>query len=194
VNYPIQLTFKIIALAPQMSVTDAGGQLLFYVRQKLLKLKEQVTVFADAEQTRPVASIKADRVLDFSAVYNFEDPQGRRFGAVRRAGMKSLWKAHYEVLRNDAPIYSIHEDSALVKFIDGLLTEIPVIGLISGYVFHPAYSVTRVDGTRVLHVKKKPALWEGRFSIEKEAELPADDEVLVTLSILMMIMLERSRG
>ena len=193
-DYPLDLTFKIVAISPQMKVTDAAGRVIFYVKQKLFKLKEQVTVFADEQQTRSVAFIKADRILDLSATYNFEDPQGKRFGAVRRAGMRSIWKAHYDVMKWDIAIFSIREDSAIVKFIDGLLTEIPVIGLISGYVFHPAYSVTRPDGTRVLHVKKRPALWEGRFTIEREAEIAADEEALATLSILMMIMLERSRG
>ena len=193
-EYPLGLTFKIVALAPQMAVTDASGRLVFYVKQKLFKLKEQVNVFADREQTRPVAKMGADRVLDLSATYHFEDPQGRRFGAVRRAGLKSIWRAQYEVMKGDAPIFTIREDNAMVKFIDGLLTEIPVLGFISGYVFHPAYSVTRADGTRVLHVKKRPAFWEGRFTIEREGELAPDEEALTTLSILMMILLERSRG
>ena len=193
-EYPLSLSFKIIAISPQLAVTDAAGKLVFYVKQKAFKLREHVTVFADREQSRPVAQIKADRVLDISATYGFEDPQGRRFGAVRRAGLKSIFRAHYEVMKGDAPLFSIREDNALVKFIDGLLTEIPVIGLISGYVFHPAYSVTRPDGTRVLHVKKRPAMFEGKFTIERESEIAPDEEALAALGILMMILLERSRG
>ena len=193
-DYPLNLTFKIVAISPQLAVEDATGKLVFYVKQKAFKLREHVTVFADREQTRPVATIKADRLLDLSATYGFEDPQGRRFGAVKRAGMKSIWRAQYEVMKGDTPIFTIREDNALVKFVDGLLTEIPVLGFISGYVFHPAYSVTRADGTRVLHVKKRPAFWEGRFTIEKESAIAPDEEALSTLSILMMILLERSRG
>jgi hypothetical protein len=33
-QFPLSLSFKIIALAPQISVTDAAGQLIGYVRQK----------------------------------------------------------------------------------------------------------------------------------------------------------------
>ena len=193
-DYPLSLTFKLVAISPQLAVEDASGKLVFYVKQKAFKLREHVTVFADREQTTPVATIKADRLLDLSATYGFEDPQGRRFGAVKRAGMKSIWRAQYEVMKGDTPIFTIREDNALVKFVDGLLTEIPVLGFISGYVFHPAYSVTRADGTRVLHVKKRPAFWEGRFTIEKESAIAPDEEALSTLSILMMILLERSRG
>jgi uncharacterized protein YxjI len=193
-NYPLTLTFKVIALAPQLSVTDANGQLVFYVRQKMFKLREAVTVFADREQKRPVTQIRADRILDFNAVYGFEDAQGRRFGAVRRAGMRSIWKAHYEVLRAETPVLTIREDSAFVRFMDSVIGDLPIVGLLSGYLFHPSYSATRADGTRVLHVKKQPALWEGRFTIEREAELTPDEEASAVLSILMMVLLERDRG
>ena len=50
-DYPLQLSFKLLALAPQIYVRDRAGQLRMYVKQKLLKLKEQVTVFAARSDT-----------------------------------------------------------------------------------------------------------------------------------------------
>ena len=82
----------------------------------------------------------------------------------------------------------------IVKFMDGMLYQIPVLGLVSGYVFHPSYTIARPDGTRVLAVRKQPAMWEGRFTIEKVSDMTPDEEALATLGILMMTMLERSRG
>lgn len=193
-DYPLALSFKLIAVSPQLSVTDATGRLVFYVKQKALKLKESVTVFADREQTRPLATISADRVLDISATYRFQDPNGDVFGAVRRRGLKSFWKAHYDVLRGDTELLSLREKNAFVKLMDGILTQIPVLGLLSGYVFQPTYDVARADGTPVLRLKKRPAFLEGRFSIEKLAELPPDEEALAIMSILMMVLLERTRG
>ena len=70
-NYPIDLSFKILALASQIYIRDANGNLIGYVKQKLLKLKEDINVFADENQTQIRFNIKADRVLDFSARYNF---------------------------------------------------------------------------------------------------------------------------
>ena len=77
---------------------------------------------------------------------------------------------------------------------DGVLGDLPIVGLLSGYFFHPSYSVTRPDGRRVLHVKKRAALWEGRFTIEREAEITPDEEAPAILAILMMVLLERDRG
>ncbi|MBD3291713.1 MAG: hypothetical protein GF393_02220, partial [Armatimonadia bacterium] len=87
-DYPLTLRFKILAIAPQISVEDAKGNLLYYVRQKVLKLKEEVTVFGDRERTQPRFSINADRIIDFSARYRFTDLDGNELGSVKRQGMK----------------------------------------------------------------------------------------------------------
>ena len=193
-NYPLNISFKVVALAPQISVTDASGNLVFYVKQKLFKLKEAVTVFADAQQTRPVYTMNADRVLDFSARYNFSDQQGFSLGAVKRQGMKSLWKARYDILDGDTVVMTIQEENPWVKVMDAFFTQIPIVGMFSGYVFHPAYLVSRMDGTVVLRVQKQPAFFEGKFTIEKQAEFSDAEEKRMLLSVLMMLLLERSRG
>src|SRR5215210_238387 len=175
-QYPLDLSFKIVALAPQVSVREASGNLVFYVRQKLFKLKEAVTIFADAEQTRPLYTINADRVLDISARYNFTDQHCNYLGAVKRQGMKSLWKAHYDILEGDTPVMTIQEENAWVKLMDALFGELPVLGILSGYVFNPAYLVARTDGTVVLRLQKQPAFLEGKFQLESKMPLSDPEE------------------
>jgi uncharacterized protein YxjI len=192
--YPLTLSFKIIALAPQMSVTDANGNLIAYVKQKMFKLKEAVTVFGDAQQSRPLFNLKADRVIDFSARYNFADPQGMSVGAVKRQGMRSLWKAQYDILEGETTTMNIREENAWVKVMDGLFGEIPIVGMFSGYVFNPAYLVSGLDGGVVMRMQKQPALFEGKFMIEKQCEMSEGDEKRVLLSLMMMVLLERRRG
>jgi len=193
-DYPLNLSFKIIALAPQLSVVDAHGNLIYYVRQKLLKIKEAVTVYADTQQTQPLYTINADRILDWSARYNFADMQGNNLGAVKRQGMKSLWKSHYDILDGDTPVMTIQEENPWVKIIDGLVGEIPIVGMFTGYLFHPAYLVSRPDGTVVMRLEKQAAFLEGKFVIESKMPLPEKEEQQVLLSLLMMLLLERSRG
>jgi hypothetical protein len=195
-DFPLQLGFKIVAIAPQITVTDAAGRLRFYVKQKAFKLKEAVTVFADAEQTRPLYRIAADRVLDISAQYHITDAaSGAPLGVVQRRGMRSLWKAHYEIHRDGGPILTIREENPWVKVIDGLLGEIPVLGMFTGYFFHPAYRVARAaDDGPVLRAVKQPAFFEGRYTIERTGELSENDQTLAVLGVLMMLLLERQRG
>lgn len=193
-DYPLQLSFKLMAMAPQIYVRDAAGQVRMYVKQKLFKLKEKITVFADEEQTRPAYHIQADRVIDFNARYDITLADGRPLGSVRRRGARSLLRAHYEVLQGEDVVLLIRELNPWSKVGDALLGEIPVIGMFSGYLFHPAYTVTRADGGEVLRATKQPAMWEGKYTVQKSAELSGEAEALGVLSLLMLLLLERRRG
>jgi hypothetical protein len=194
-DFPLQLKFKKIALSPQISVTDAAGRLLFYVKQKAFKLKEAVTVFADAEQTQPLYTINADRVLDFSARYHINETSGFSLGTLQRKGRRSIWSAHYEVLRGGGTVMQIREENPWVKVGDALFGEIPVLGIFSGYVFNPAYIVSRADnGAPLMRVKKESAFLEGSYSITRTGDLSENDDRLAVLSVLMMVLLEKRRG
>lgn len=195
-NFPLDLSFKIISLGPQMAITDAGGNLVFYVKQKIFKLKEAVTVFADREQTQPLYTINADRIIDFSARYHFADTAGNPLGAVKRKGMRSLWRAQFEIYQGDEeqPSLSITEESVAVRMADGCLNSIPIVSLFTGYFLHPAYLVTRNDGAVVMKIQKQPAFFEGKFKIERLLSLDELEEQRILLSIMMMTLLERTRG
>jgi len=194
-NYPITLTFKLLALASQIYVRDANGNLLGYVKQKLLKLKEDINVFADENQTQLLFNIKADRVFDFSAKYNFTDSAGRMFGSIKRQGMRSIWRTHYQISDvNDQLILEIHEENAWVKVIDALVGEIPILGMFTGYMFNPAYIVSRTDNTPIVRLKKQPAFFESKFEVSTQAQLSQSEESLVLLGVLTMTLLERARG
>jgi hypothetical protein len=193
-NYPLQLSFEILSIARKLSVTDSTGNLIFYVKQKVFKLKESVTIFADVEQTIPLYTMNADRMLDFSASYLFADSKGVPVGAVRRKGMRSIWKARYDILNGGGPTMTIQEANPWSKVLDGLFGEIPIIGMFSGYLFHPEYVVASEDGTPVMRLKKEPAFFQGKFILEKLATLNEQEETRILLSLIMMVLLERQRG
>lgn len=194
-NYPLELNFKKLALAHQLSVTDATGNLLWYVKQKAFKLKEQITVFADREQTRPLYEINADRVLDFSARYTIRDTGTKaEIGQVQRRGMRSILKARYEITRSGVNEFTVEEENPWSKVGDALFSEIPLVGILSGYVFHPKYLVKRTSGVDVMRMEKRPAFFEGRFDIECITQIADSEEKLALLGMMMVVLLERSRG
>ncbi|MGH1393709.1 MAG: hypothetical protein ACRAVC_06710 [Trichormus sp.] len=193
-QYPLELTFKLWALAPQISVADSQNNLVFYVKQKLFKLKEAITIFGDTERTRPLYYIKADRIIDFSARYDFTDSNGNYVGAVKRRGLKSLWKARYDIFDGEATNLSIQEQNPWVKVADALLAEIPILGLFTGYVFNPVYLVSRADGTVVMRLEKIPTFLSRKFIIKPVDQLSDREEKQVLLSLIMMLLLERHRG
>jgi uncharacterized protein YxjI len=194
-HYPISLSYKLLALASQIYIRDSGGNLIGYVKQKLLKLKEDINVYADEQQTQILFNIKADRVLDFSAKYNFTNNRGVFIGAIKRQGMRSIWKANYEVFDgSNNQVLQIHEENGWVKVVDSLIGEIPIVGMFSGYLFNPAYIVSKPDGTAVARLSKQPAFFESKFELESKTQLSGDEEVRLLLGVLTMSLLERSRG
>ena len=193
--YPLTLRFKVIALARQFSVEDNAGRLMMYVKQKAFKLREAITVYADESQTRALYKIQADRVIDFSATYHITDAMGAEMGAVRQRGMRSLWRARYDVVRNDSVVFEVSEANPFAKVADGFLGEIPILGFFSGYLFHPKYVVRTADGAEALTATKQPAFFEGRFNLERQAApLSADDERLLVIATATVILLEKNRG
>lgn len=194
-RFPLDLRFKLLAIAQQIFVRDADGQLVLYVRQKAFKLKESVTVFADERQALTLFHIEADRMLDISARYAITDRGGGPLGYLQRRGMRSIWRAHYEIHRGGSQQFLISEENPWVKVIDGLIGDVPVIGFFSGYMFHPRYVVARPGSDDVLfRITKEPAFFEGRYTVERLGAVEETDEQLIVLSLLMMLLLERSRG
>lgn len=193
-QYPFQLTFKLLTFGQRITATDASGQLLMFIKQKMFKLREKVEIYSDESQTQLLFRIEADRVIDFSANYSFTDMNGNNFGSVRRKGMRSLWSAHYEIIQNGQVDMTIDEESPFKKLLEGILGEIPIIGILAVYLLNPSYIVRRPDGTELLRLIKEPAVFEGRFTLNKLAEMPEDDELRSLMALLMVVLLEKRRG
>lgn len=193
-NYPLQLRFKILALAPQIYVQDAGGGEVCYVKQKLFRLKEKVEVYTNSTRTTLLSTIQADRMIDFNANYAFTLADGTRLGSVRRRGLRSIWRAHYEILDDAGGVaFEMREENPGAKFLDSFLGQIPVIGMFTGYFCHPRYAISH-NGTPVLRVTKKRAFLESSFTVEKLGDLDAKDEMRIVHSLLMFVLMERARG
>ncbi len=196
IQYPLTLSFKVLALASQATVTDASGRTVLYTKQKLFKFREHVEIWTDKSQGTRLAEIKANKVIDWSARYFFTDAQGGEIGSVGRRGWRSIWKAHYESFNpgDNTPDFSIQEENVWTKVADSILSELPIIGMLSGYLFHPSYLATRADGQPALRMTKQPAFWEGRFKLEKLGDVTPREELNLFLSFLMLVLLERRRG
>jgi hypothetical protein len=196
VVYPLKFTFKILAFAPQINVTDANGRSVLYARQKLFKFREHVEIFTDSTRTTKLAEIRANKVIDWSARYFFTDAWGGAIGSVGRRGWRSLWRAHYEAFNpgDDRPDFAIREENPFAKVMDGMLGSIPFLDIITGFFFHPKYLATRTDGSQAMRLTKRAAFLQGKFSIEKLGELSARETMNLILSFMMLALLERRRG
>src|SRR3954466_2250918 len=83
--------YEVLAANPD----GTEGQLLALAEQKRMKLKEEVTFYADETKSRRVFSFKARQVLDVSAEHDVYDEYGTALGTFsKRFGaslLRSTW-------------------------------------------------------------------------------------------------------
>ena len=194
-QFPIRFVFKIGTFSNDFTATDANGNTVAYVRQKLFKFKEAVSVYKDESRTQVNYKINADRWLDFSAAYSFHDAQDNYIGKVARKGWRSIWKASYDIIdQHDQLQYKVKEKNPWVKVWDSLLGEIPILGVLTGYFFNPSYAVIDLQQNEIAVLKKNSSFFGRRFTIDKTGMMDSDDDDRILLSLMMMVLLERRRG
>lgn len=195
-NYPLDFKFKITTLSSDFNITDRNGNYVAYVRQKMFKLKEDVIVFNDESKSKELFRIQANQWIDFNASYSLNDLiHKKNFGRLARKGMRSLWKSTYHIFDSaNQPKFIVTEDNPWTKFFDGMVGEIPIIGMFTGYFLNPAYTVKDSKGKEYFKLKKMPSFFGRRFQLDRMIDIDDEDESLVVLSLLMMVLLERARG
>lgn len=194
-DFPLSFTFKILTPSNDFSVLDAQGRTVAYTRQKIFKIKEAVEIFRDSSRKELLYTIRADRIIDFNAVYTVADAAGNIIGKIRRSGMKSLWKTSFTLLDADGQTrYTLQESNPWIAVADGLIGEIPLLGLLSGYFLNPSYTVRTPEGREAFRLRKQPSFFERKFRLDKTGEAPEADGILVLHAAMMLMLLERGDG
>jgi len=194
-HYPLSLKFNIGTIHNDFTATDSLGNVKAFVKQKLFKLKDQVIVYTDQSQSEIKYEIRANQWLDFNASFQFTNSKNEQVGRISRKGWTSLWKCHYLIFdENDSIDLEIREKNAWVKVWDGLFSEIPILGMFTGYLFNPSYIVSRPDGTLVCTLKKEASFFGRKFILQQDDNFEQGEEERVLLGVMMMVLLERRRG
>ncbi|MFD2163135.1 hypothetical protein ACFSJU_12085 [Paradesertivirga mongoliensis] len=194
-DFPITFEFKIGTFANDFVARDASGRTIAYVRQKMFKFKEAIVIYPNEDKSEPLYKINADRVIDFNAKYTFSDRRDQEIGSVGRKGMKSLWKANYDVFDHHKNLeFNIREENPWTKVADSLLGEIPLLGLFTGYMFHPKYVVTNAQGIPVARLSKEASFFGRKFTLDKLSDIKQNESARILLALMMMVLLERRRG
>jgi uncharacterized protein YxjI len=194
-QFPLHFKFQIMSLANDFVASDAQGVTVAYVRQKMFKFIDEINVFNNESESQLEYKIKANKWIDFSAAYNITNNEGRDVGKVARKGWSSMWKANYEIFSETQELqYIIREENGWVKVGDALFGEIPILGIFTGYMFHPSYIVKTTGGEEVMRLKKESSFTGRKFSVTQLKTLNDRENEKLVLGLMMMILLERRRG
>lgn len=103
----------------QVKIFDENqNNLLFFVKQKAFKIKEDISIYADESKNKELLRIKTKSIFDIMGTYDVTDSvTGQQIGALRRSGWSLLARDTWDILdANGNPIGRCQEDS-LVKAI-----------------------------------------------------------------------------
>jgi uncharacterized protein YxjI len=99
---------------------DANGELVAFVEQKRIALREEVTFFADEKKSQPIFRFKARKVIDLGATYDVTAADGSPIGTFRKDFRGSLLRStwHLEQPLADPPLTAVgRERSALFALV-----------------------------------------------------------------------------
>lgn len=193
-QYPLNLLFKITTFSNDFTAKDASGNTIFYVREKMFKLRDHINVFRDESKKEVLYDLVSNKIIDFQQTYTITNAQKQIIGKVRKKTFRSVFKATYYLQDADGKhVYTIRERSATVRFFDSIFGELPLIGMLSGYVFNPKYVVVDLNGKELMEMSKKPSFWGRKFDVHKLTNQPFNEEQVV-LSLSLMIIQQRDRG
>lgn len=107
-------------------IYDKEQNLIFYVKQKGFKLKEDIRVFTSESMTEEVLLIQARNAIDISGTYDvFDSATNEKIGILRRKGLKSMFKDEWLILdTSENEIGNIKEDHVGLAIIRRFITNL----------------------------------------------------------------------
>lgn len=192
--YPLHFRFKVTSFANDFTAVDAAGNTIYYVREKIFTFRDRIMVYRDQQKTELLYELVSNKLIDFQQTFTIYDAEQRVVGKVRRKTIRSLWRSTFNLMDpEDRLDHCIKEKNPWTKFFDGLFGELPLIGMLSGYVFNPSYILRNDVGEEMFEIKKEPSFFGRKFTVHKITTREIDDERFV-LSLMLMVIMERSNG
>lgn len=193
-QYPLHFKFRITSLANDFSATDANGNSIYYVREKIFTWRDHIMVYRDESKAELIYELRSNKLIDFQQTFTISENKGRVVGKVRRKSIKSLWRSTFNLMDSEDRLdHTIKEKNPWVKLWDGLFGELPIVGMLSGYFFNPSYILRNDLDEPMFEIIKEPSFFGRKFKVNKLTDKEVDDERFV-LSLMLMVLMERSNG
>src|SRR5688572_13176447 len=121
-RFLIQQVFKPIANEYRISVPAEGsreeGEPILFVRQKKLKIREDIRFRTDPDAEAHLFMIKAKTVFEFRGRHEVLDEGGRPIGLLEKVFGKSLLRSHWRVRDTaGAELFEAHEASWVIALL-----------------------------------------------------------------------------
>ncbi|MFQ5730453.1 MAG: hypothetical protein ACE5KM_00715 [Planctomycetaceae bacterium] len=176
-------------LGAKFHIYDAEGALIGFCKQKAFKLKEDIRVYSDESMSEERLSITARAIIDFSAAYDVIDSKsGSKLGALKRKGMKSIFRDSWIVLDDaDNEIGTLQEDSTSMAMVRRFL---PL-----GNLFPQKYHLSEgTDGAVLAHFRTHFNPFVHRMTVTVHEECHYNPLLVLAAGILLVAIEGRQQG
>ena len=120
-RFVVQQVFKPVANEYRISAPPAGtdeGEPLLFVKQKRMKIKEDIRFRLDPDAEDYLFMIKSRTVFEFRGRHDVLDAAGQELGLLEKAFGKSLLRSHWIVRdRGGNVLFESHESSWVIALI-----------------------------------------------------------------------------
>ena len=120
-RFLIQQVFKPIANEYRISAPPVGSdeaEPLLFVKQRKMKIKEDIRFRLDPDAEDYLFMIKSRSVFEFRGRHDVLDPSGQELGLLEKAFGKSLFRSHWYVRGPDGgELLEAHESSWLIALV-----------------------------------------------------------------------------
>ena len=181
-RFLVQQVFKPVANEYRISIPAAGsteeGEPLLYVRQKRLKIKEDIRFRLSPDDSRHLFMIKSKTVFEFRGRHEVLDDADQPIGLLEKAFGKSLLRSHWYVRdTGGAALLEGHEASWVVA----LLRRFADLGpdWLSLLTWLPFNFLLLRDGEQIGTYKRVLGKLRDRYVLELEPGLEGVDRRLI---------------
>jgi uncharacterized protein YxjI len=191
----VQQLFKPIANEYRISVPASGsseeGQPLLFVKQKKLKIKEDIRFRLDPDRDEHLFMIKSKTVYEFRGRHEVLDDAGGVIGTLSKSFGKSLFRSHWVV--TDAAgeqLFESQESSLLVAIVRRFGDLIPYVGWALEYV--PFNFVLRRGDDEIGDYRRVLGQFRDRYVLElKPGAEEVDRRLVVAFAIALDALQDR---
>ena len=181
-RFLIQQVFKPVGNEYRISVPPPGateeGQPLLFVKQKKLKIKEDIRFRLSPDGDEHLFMIKAKTVFEFRGRHEVLDADGAAIGLLEKDFKRSLLRSHWHVRDpGGAELFEAHEASwpiAIIRRVAGFLPD-----WLSVLTWLPFNFVLLREGEEVGRYKRVLGKLRDRYVLELEPALGDSDRRLV---------------
>jgi hypothetical protein len=194
----VQQVFKPIGNEYRISVPAPGsseeGPPLLFVKQKKLKIKEDIRFRLSPDGDAHLFRIQSRTVFEFAGKHDVLDEHDARVGSLGKSFGKSLLRSHWQVFDADGTeLFSAQEKSLAVALIRRFIDFVPVVGDYLGVLqWLPFDFVLQRDGTQLGTYHRVLGKLRDRYVLELAPEArEIDRRLLVAFMIALDALQDR---